>query len=119
MSPFLEVNEVTVSLGDLHILWNVSLSMEQGEVVAIIGSNGAGKTSLLHTISGLLRPTRGSIEFLGKRIDQLAPSEIVEIGLVQVPEGGHLFPDMTVLDNLALATYVPRARNGRQEKLQK
>lgn len=113
----LEVKGITVSYDDFHILWDVSLSVDEGQIVAIVGPNGAGKTTLMHSISGLIHPSSGSVEFLGKRIDGLSPPEILELGLIQVPEGRHLFPDMTVRENLELGAYARRARGQREETL--
>lgn len=113
----LEVKGITVSYDDFHILWDASLSVDEGQIVAIVGPNGAGKTTLMHSISGLIHPSSGSVEFLGKRIDGLSPPEILELGLIQVPEGRHLFPDMTVRENLELGAYARRARGQREETL--
>jgi len=113
----LEVKGVTVSYDDFHILWDASLSVDEGQIVAIVGPNGAGKTTLMHSISGLIHPSSGSVEFLGKRIDRLSPPDILELGLIQVPEGRHLFPDMTVRENLELGAYARRARGQMEETL--
>lgn len=113
----LEVKGVTVSYDDFHILWDTSLSVDEGQIVAIVGPNGAGKTTLMHSISGLIHPSSGSVEFLGKRIDRLSPPDILELGLIQVPEGRHLFPDMTVRENLELGAYARRARGQTEETL--
>jgi branched-chain amino acid transport system ATP-binding protein len=113
----LEVKGITVSYDDFHILWDASLNVDEGQIVAIVGPNGAGKTTLMHSISGLIHPSSGSVEFLGKRIDGLSPPEILELGLIQVPEGRHLFPDMTVRENLELGAYARRARGQREETL--
>jgi len=113
----LEVKGITVSYYDFHILCDVSLSVDEGQIVAMVGPNGAGKTTLMHAVSGLVHPSSGSMEFLGKRIDELSPPEILEMGLIQVPEGRHLFPDMTVKENLELGAYARRAREKREETL--
>lgn len=113
----LEVKDVTVSLSDFHILWDLSLCVEEGQIVAVVGSNGAGKSTLLNTISGLIHPSSGSVEFLRKRIDKLSTPEIVEMGLTLVPEGGHLFPDMTVRENLELGAYTCRSKGGTEAAL--
>lgn len=80
--------------------------MSEGEIVALVGANGAGKTTLLKVISGLIGSTNGSITFLGKRIDKIAPEEIVKLGISQVPEGRRVFPDSTVLTNLEMGAYI-------------
>jgi len=91
-------------------LREVSVYLDDGELVSIIGSNGAGKTTLLKTISGLLRPTGGSIEFKGERIDGLPTYEICKRGVIQVPEGRKIFPRMKVIDNLQMGAYLPQAK---------
>jgi branched-chain amino acid transport system ATP-binding protein len=101
----LEVHDVNTVYGKAQALWDVRLSVNEAEIVALVGSNGAGKTTLLNTISGRLRPVSGSVEFLGKRIDGLPPHAIVEMGISHVPEGGKVFPDMTVRENLEMGAY--------------
>jgi branched-chain amino acid transport system ATP-binding protein len=101
----LEVCDVNTVYGKAQALWDVRLSVNEAEIVALVGSNGAGKTTLLNTISGRLRPASGSIEFLGKRIDGLPPHAITEMGISHVPEGGKVFPDMTVRENLEMGAY--------------
>jgi branched-chain amino acid transport system ATP-binding protein len=101
----LEVCDVNTAYGKAQALWDVRLSVNEAEIVALVGSNGAGKTTLLNTISGRLRPASGSVEFLGKRIDGLPPHTIVEMGISHVPEGGQVFPDMTVRENLEMGAY--------------
>ena len=105
----LEVNNIDVFYGNLQALWDVSFNVEKGEKVVIVGSNGAGKTTTLRTISGLLKPRKGKIVFLGKRIDKMSIHKIVEMGIAHVPEGRRLFPYMTVLENLKMGAYVKRA----------
>jgi len=114
----LEVSNLDVFYGKLQALRGVSLRVNEGEIVALIGANGAGKTTLLNTISGLLRPASGSVEFLGKRIDRLAPHKIVKLGISQIPEGRKLFSDMTVRDNLELGAYTSEAWKRRKETLE-
>ena len=87
--------------------------------MALVGANGAGKTTLLNTISGLLRPASGSVEFLGKRIDRLAPHRIMNLGICQIPEGRKLFSDMTVGDNLEMGAYSSAAWKRRKETLER
>jgi branched-chain amino acid transport system ATP-binding protein len=101
----LKVCDVNTAYGKAQALWDVRLSVNEAEIVALVGSNGAGKTTLLNTISGRLRPASGSVEFLGKRIDGLPPHAIVEMGISHVPEGGKVFPDMTVRENLEMGAY--------------
>ncbi|MEM3510287.1 MAG: ABC transporter ATP-binding protein [Nitrososphaerales archaeon] len=104
----LEVNALNVSYGEIQVLWDVSLKVEQGEIIALIGSNGAGKTTLLKTIAGLLKPTSGSINYFNERLDKLPPHKIVEKGVALVPEGRGLFPHMTVYENLLMGAYTQR-----------
>lgn len=97
-----EIKDLSVYYGKAQALENVSLNVQQGEVVAIVGANGAGKTTLLHTISGLKKPTSGEIWFQGKRIDKLPAHELVRIGISQVPAERMILAPMTVLDNLKM-----------------
>lgn len=113
----LTVEQIDVSYGDLQVLRGVSLAIHRGEIVALVGSNGAGKTTTLRAISGLLRPRHGQIIFEGRRIDLLPPHQIVELGIVQVPEGRRLFPAMSVLENLELGAYNARARSEKNHRL--
>ncbi|MFG1213309.1 ABC transporter ATP-binding protein [Xanthobacter flavus] len=114
----LKVSDVTAGYGRTVILQGLSLNVGRGEVVTIIGSNGAGKTTLLRTISGLVKPTSGSIEFDGKRIDRMSPDEIVGSGLIMVPEARQLFPVMTVRDNVLMGGYHPSVRAGMMERFE-
>jgi branched-chain amino acid transport system ATP-binding protein len=110
----LKIEDLTVGYDDLIILRQMSLEIEQGQIVALIGANGAGKTTTLRTISGLLRAKAGRILFEGKPIHSWPSHRIVKSGLIQVPEGRHLFRDMTVLENLELGTY----RRGKADRAQ-
>lgn len=105
----LEVSKIDTFYGKAQALWDVSLKIDKAEIVALIGANGAGKSTLLNTISGLLSPASGSVKFLGKRIDGLAPNTIVGMGLSHVPEGRRLFADMTVRENLEMGAYPSHA----------
>ncbi|MDH5365313.1 MAG: ABC transporter ATP-binding protein [Dehalococcoidia bacterium] len=114
----LEVSNINTFYGKAQALWDVSLRIDEQEIVALIGANGAGKTTLLNTISGLLRPASGSVEFLGKRIDGLAPHTIVELGVSHVPEGRRLFADMSVHENLEMGAYTSEAWKRKEETLE-
>lgn len=116
--PMLEVRAVQGGYGDVTVLKDVSLQVEEREVVALVGANGAGKSTLLRTVSGLLRPTAGEIRLRGERIDQAPPHRVVELGFVQVPEGKQLFQQMTVEENLLVGALCPRARGERQRSLE-
>ena len=115
----LEVSNLDVFYGKSQALRDVSLRVDEGEIVALVGANGAGKTTLLNTISGLVRPASGSVEFLGKRIDRLAPYKIMNLGICQIPEGRKLFSDMTVGDNLEMGAYSSAAWKRRKETLER
>jgi branched-chain amino acid transport system ATP-binding protein len=114
-----EINDINVSYGDVQVLHEVALEVREGEIVTIVGANGAGKSTLLKTIAGILRSTRGEIQFLGERIDHLYPHQIVEKGLVRIPEGRKIFPSLSVLEHLELGSYLPKAKAKRSESLEK
>ena len=114
----LKVSNMDVFHGTFQALWDVSLEVKAGEIVGLIGANTSGKSTLLDTVSGLLHPAKGNIEFDGQDISTLEPFRIVELGITQVPEGRGIFPDMTVLDNLMLGSYSRRARSRRRENLE-
>ena len=106
----LAVEKLQVAYGKVQALWDVSLGVPDREIVALVGANGAGKTTLLKTVSGLLRRQSGSISYGGKHIEEASPPEIVKQGVVHVPEGRKLFPEMTVIDNLLMGAYtVPQS----------
>jgi len=118
----LEIDRVDVFYGDIQVLWEVSLRVGRGEIVAVIGPNGAGKTTLLKTVVNLLHPEKkgregGRIIFGGKFIEGLSPEETVRLGMAIVPEGSRVFPEMSVLDNLRMGSYVEEARARRKETL--
>ena len=113
----LSVEEVDVFYGDLQALRRVSLQVKNGEVVSVIGANGAGKTTLLMSISGINKPKRGRIYFKGMQIDKLSPSRIVELGISQIPEGRQIFSSLTVLENLEMGAYVPKAKANKRKTL--
>jgi branched-chain amino acid transport system ATP-binding protein len=114
----LQVSNVQAAYGKVQVLWDVSLRVQEGEIVALVGANGAGKTTLLNTISGFLPPAAGEVVFMGSKITGAPPHRVVEMGIAYVPEGGRVFPDMTVRENLDLGGYTPRAWKRRQECLE-
>ncbi|MGC2432184.1 MAG: ABC transporter ATP-binding protein [Desulfobaccales bacterium] len=103
--------------GDIQALRGVSLEIEAGQIVTLVGPNAAGKSTTINCISGIIDQKSGQIEFLGKRIDQLPPHRIVDFGLVQVPEGRRVFPFMSVMENLDMGCYCPKARAQKKENL--
>ena len=115
----LKVDHLSVHYGVIQAVKDVSFEVNEGEVVTLIGANGAGKTSILRTISGLVRPSAGEINFLGKEIQKEPARKIVASGLSQVPEGRHVFPGMTVLENLELGAFLRRDREENQKNLKK
>jgi branched-chain amino acid transport system ATP-binding protein len=114
----LRVEALEVAYGKIQALWGISVEIPEGEIVAVVGANGAGKTTMLKTLSGLLRPMAGRISLDDRRIDLLSPAEIVGLGVVHVPEGRKLFPEMTVLDNLLVGGYPAGARSRRPQRLE-
>ena len=108
----LKVENLSVHYGVIEAVKNVSFEVNEGEVVTLIGANGAGKTSILRTISGLVRPSSGTISFLGNEIQKVPARKIVADGLSQVPEGRHVFAGLTVMENLEMGAFL---RNNREE----
>ncbi len=118
MNKTLVVEKLNVFYGDIQALWDVSIDVEEGEVVAIIGANGAGKTTLLKTIAGLLKPKSGKIVFDGMEIGKHAAYKRAEMGICYVPAERELFPQMTVLENLELGAFTKKAREKKDENLE-
>jgi len=108
----LDLADVHTYYGNIRALRGLSLSVERGEIVTLIGANGAGKTTTLRTILGLVRPRRGSVSFNGTRLDAMSTDRIVRLGIAQSPEGRHIFPRMSVLENLELGAFVRSDRDG-------
>lgn len=117
--PLLSVQNIDVFYGEVQALWGVSFEVEQGEICTLIGSNGAGKTTSIKTVSGLLHPATGTITFAGQRIDRVPAHNVVEYGIAQVPEGRRLWPEMNVQENLLLGAYTKAARAKRSQTLQR
>jgi branched-chain amino acid transport system ATP-binding protein len=114
----LKVQNIDVFYGDLQVLWDVSFEVEEGEIVALVGANGSGKSTTLKAISGLLNPANGSIRFLDQRLDQIPANKIIEHGIAHVPEGRRLFPEMTVRENLIMGSLAPQAKRKRGETME-
>jgi branched-chain amino acid transport system ATP-binding protein len=111
----LEIRNIDVFYGDVQVVWDVSFSVKKGEIAALIGANGAGKSTILKTISGIVKPTRGEIIFDNKEIHQMEPYELIETGLAHVPEARRLFVEMTVEENLDMGSLKGNAKKMREE----
>ena len=114
----LSVNNLQVHYGMIQAIKDVSFEVNEGEVIALIGANGAGKTTILHTVSGLLQPTKGSVIFEGQEITKVPAHKIVSLGMAHVPEGRRVFAQLTVLENLKLGAYTRKDKNEMEETLQ-
>lgn len=117
MPDLLKVENIDVSYGDIQVISDLSFTVPQGEIVALFGGNGAGKTTTLRAISGLVRPRGGSIVFRDVDISRMAAYQLPELGLTHVPEGRHVFPHMTVRENLELGAYTQRVRSRMRENI--
>jgi len=117
--PLLEVRDLQAAYGRVTALWDVSFDVDEGQVVALLGSNGSGKTTTLRTISGLLPATSGSVQFAGRDITHARSDQIVELGIIHVPEARQLWPRMSVRENLELGAYSPKARLKRADSLER
>jgi len=115
----LEVRSINASYGNLQVLWDINLKIEEGKIVALLGANGAGKTTLLNTMAGMMKPMSGEIFFRGERIDELPADKIIEKGIAYLPEGGRLFPDMTIKENLEMGAYPLKYWRGRKQDLER
>ncbi|RLC01380.1 MAG: ABC transporter ATP-binding protein [Deltaproteobacteria bacterium] len=113
----IQVDGINVYYNDFHALWDISLEVDRGEVVSIIGSNGSGKSTLLNTLAGQLNPKTGGISYFGESIGGLPPHETVARGMSLVPEGRRVFPRLTVFENLFMGSYIPRSRKNREKSL--
>jgi branched-chain amino acid transport system ATP-binding protein len=119
VTSLLEVKDLDFAYGDVHVLHGVSLSVDKGEIVTLVGSNGAGKSTTLRNISRLLKRRSGSIVFDGHDLTALTPHAVVELGVVQVPEARRVFPEMTVLENLRMGSYIKSARADRAKNIER
>jgi branched-chain amino acid transport system ATP-binding protein len=113
----LAIEGLSFAYGDLNVLWNVDLAVKEGEIVTLVGSNGAGKSTTLKNISRLVKWSSGSIAFEGEYLSGLEPHEVVERGIVQVPEGRRIFPEMTVLENLRMGSFTKSVRKDRERNI--
>ena len=114
----LEVKNLSVHYGMIQAVRNVNFTVNEGEIVSLIGANGAGKSTILKTVSGLIRPSEGEIVYLGENIASTSAKKIVEKGLVQVPEGRHVFPGLTVKENLELGAFLRKDKEGIQKDME-
>jgi branched-chain amino acid transport system ATP-binding protein len=119
----LRVDKIKVFYGDVQVLWDVSLKVDEGEIVTVVGPNGSGKSTLLHTIVNLNHPKRtdqvdSGIFYRGSRMDGFSPEETVKFGIAIVPEGARVFPEMSVLDNLKMGSYIKKAREVREKTIE-
>jgi branched-chain amino acid transport system ATP-binding protein len=114
----LEVDGISAYYGKIRALWDVSINVDKGEIVALIGANAAGKSTILDTISGLVHPSSGMVKFLGQRIDEMPAHEIVKLGICHIPEGGKAFPEMTTRENLDMGAYSNAAWERRSETIE-
>jgi branched-chain amino acid transport system ATP-binding protein len=115
----LSIENIDVYYKELQAIWGVSLVVNEGEIVALVGPNGSGKTTTLNVISGLLKPAAGDIRFLGQSLAKEPAHKIVEFGISQVPESGKIFTGMSVLENLELGAFVPKARKIKDQSLER
>ena len=114
----LKVNGINVFYGDLQVLWDITFEVKEKEILVLVGANGAGKSTTLKTISSLLTPASGTIEFNGIRLDHLPPNKIIEQGIVHVPEGRRLFPEMSVEENLIMGSLYGESKSKRSETME-
>jgi branched-chain amino acid transport system ATP-binding protein len=114
----LKVSGIDVFYGDLQVLWDVTFEVREKEILVLVGANGAGKSTTLKTISGLLKPRKGSIEFEGVRLDTMSPDKVIGQGVVHVPEARRLFREMSVEENLVMGSLSPKARKKRDETME-
>ncbi len=115
----LKIENLSFSYGDMRVLWDINLEVAEGEIVTVVGSNGAGKSTTLKNISRTVRPGSGSITYNGVDLTRLESHQVVELGIVQVPEGRKIFPEMTVLENLRMGSYIKSTRADRAHNLER
>jgi branched-chain amino acid transport system ATP-binding protein len=115
----LEISKLNFSYGDLKVLWDVDLSVKKGEIVTVVGANGAGKSTVLKNVSRLVRPGSGTISLEGQELNRLPSHKVVELGVVQVPEARRIFPEMTVVENLRMGSFVKATRKDRTRNMER
>ena len=115
----LQIRKLNFSYGDMQVLWDVDLDVKDGEIVTVLGSNGAGKSTILRNVSRLARPNSGTITLDGVELNRLASHQVVERGVVQVPEARRIFPEMTVVENLRMGSFVKATRKDREKNMER
>lgn len=115
----LKIENVNAGYADVTVLWDINLELAEGRTLAIVGSNGAGKSTIMRTLCGLVTPSTGSITFDGKNITKMSSHDIVKLGIVYVPEGRRLFNKLSVMDNLLVGSYLPQNRKARAQNLER
>jgi branched-chain amino acid transport system ATP-binding protein len=119
MGAMLRIDHLDFAYGDLQVLWDVSIDVNQGEIVTVVGANGAGKSTTLRNVSRLARPRSGTITFEGTVLNRIPSHKVVELGLVQVPEARRIFPEMTVTENLRMGSFVKTVRKDRDRNMER
>lgn len=115
----LRIEALNFSYGDLRVLWDVDLEVKKGEIITVVGSNGAGKSTMLRNVSRLVRPSSGKVYFEGRDLGELESHDVVGLGVVQVPEGRRIFPEMTVEENLRMGSYLRSTRKDREKNMER
>ena len=115
----LKIDKLNFSYGDLKVLWDIEMEVNEGEIVTVVGANGAGKSTTLKNISRLVAPNSGAITFNGARLNDLESHQVAELGIIQVPEGRKIFPEMTVVENLRMGSYLKSTRGDREANIER
>jgi branched-chain amino acid transport system ATP-binding protein len=118
-APMLKIEKLDFAYGDLKVLWGIDLEVNEGEIVTVVGANGAGKSTTLKTVSRLVKWSGGAITFDGTDLSTLEPHEVVERGIIQVPEGRKIFPEMTVMENLRMGSFHKSCRKDREKNVER
>jgi branched-chain amino acid transport system ATP-binding protein len=119
MTAMLSIEKLEFAYGDLQVLWSIDISVQQGEIVTLVGANGAGKTTTLKNISRLVKWNSGSIQFEGEDLSHLEAHQVVQRGIIQVPEGRRIFPEMTVMENLRMGSFTKSTRKDREKNIER
>jgi branched-chain amino acid transport system ATP-binding protein len=115
----LEIRKLNFAYGDLKVLWDIDLDVKQGEIVTVVGANGAGKSTILRNVSRLVKASSGTLSFQGADLSKLPSHKVVELGVVQVPEARRIFPEMTVVENLRMGSFVKTTRKDRERNMER